>query len=112
MIKKVIMAILVSMPIVGCVSSNASTEPVAVASNMTPAAVAAYGNLSNEAKMVVNQVNSAAGDFYAACEGAKAALEPRINDAVTKLARSGKISGNYNAIGNEAGSLYATGCDS
>jgi len=109
MSKKVIIAIIASMSVVGCVTSNA---PTAAPSALPPAAEGKYNAMSNEAKMVVDLVNSNSGDFFAACEGGEASLIPKIEEAITKLARSRKIKGNYDAVGNEAGDLYAAACDS
>ncbi len=67
-------------------------------------AVAGLAQAGGAADMVVAKM--AEGDVSAICNGGRETIAAASKKAVTELAQSGKISGDYKAIGAEAGKKF------
>ncbi|MBT3369880.1 MAG: hypothetical protein HOA08_23840 [Rhodospirillaceae bacterium] len=91
-----------------------TTKSVAVAGCLM-AFAASLTATSNEAKagVVIDMVvaEMAEGDVSSICQGGAASIAEAAREAVTALAQEGEISGDFEAIGKEAGmAFYKSKC--
>jgi len=85
---------------------SATTRTVALASCLM--AVTVFQSTTSHANATTDMVvaKMSEGDISSICQGGRATITEAAVKAVTALAQAGKISGDFKAIGKEAGSAF------
>ncbi len=113
MLKKITFVIAGLLLVAACQTTQNQEDTSASTSAVPEGPVMeSLNSLSKDAKMVVLKVNEDAGDMYAACDGGEVEIIGRVETAVTSLAQTRKIKGDFEKIGNEVGDFYQENCDS